>query len=148
MLVAIAHHDVEHSQRAVLALAVGSLVEVKQVSVEEVADLGGSTILGSSGEVVLGLSLAMGCAQRCVEGAGGEDSTAHESVVTLVIKRSVDGSVVEVLDIAETSRYFEGLVHISVGTSDGDLELVAPLAVVIGIRNRDWASPKCTLLDD
>jgi hypothetical protein len=148
MLVTITHRDVEHSQRAVLALAVRSLVQVKQVSVEEVTDLGRSTILGSSGEVVLGLSLAMGCAERCVEWACGEDSWAHESIVTLVIKRSVDGSVVEVLNIAETSRYFEGLVHVSVGTSDSDLELVAPLAVIIGVRNRDWASPKYTLSED
>jgi hypothetical protein len=119
----------EYSQRAVLALAVGSSVEVKQVGVEEVADLGRGPILRSSGEVVLSLSLTEGGTERCVEWAGGEDTALDESVITFVIKRSIDSSVVEVLNIAETSRYFKGLVHITVRASDGNLELVAPLSI-------------------
>jgi hypothetical protein len=119
----------ENLQRAVLALSVGSLVEIKQIGVEEVADLGRGTVLGSSGEVVLVLSLAMSGAERCVEGSGSEDTRAHESVKGLVIQRGIDSSVVEVLNIAETSRYLEGLVHVTVGTSDGNLELVAVLSM-------------------
>jgi hypothetical protein len=119
----------ERLQRAVLALAVGSSVEVKQVGVKEVANLGRSAILRSSGEVVLGLSLAEGGTERCIEWTSGEDTALDESVVTFVIKRGVDSSVVEVLNIAETSRYFEGLIHVTVGTSDGNLELVAPLSM-------------------
>jgi hypothetical protein len=129
ILVVFPHQHMEHSQRAVLALAVGSSVEVKQVGVKEVADLGRGAILRSSGEVVLSLSLAEGGTERCIEWAGGEDTRLEESVVTFVIKRSVDSSVVEVLNIAETSRYFEGLIHVTVGTSDGNLKLVAPLSM-------------------
>jgi hypothetical protein len=123
------HHDLKHLQRAVLALAVGSSVEVKQVGVEEVADLGRGAILGSSGEIVLGLSLAEGGTERCVEWAGGENTRLDESVVAFVIKGSVDSSVIEVLNIAETSRHFESLVHVAVGTSDRNLKLVAPLSM-------------------
>ena len=104
----------EHLQRAVLALAVGSLVEIKEIGIEEVADLGRSTIFGSSGEVVLVLSLAVSGAERCVEWICGKDTASHESVITLVIKRSIDSSVIKVLNIAKTSRYLKGLVHVTV----------------------------------
>jgi hypothetical protein len=119
----------KYLQRAVLALSVRSLVEIKQIGVEEVADLWRGTVLGSSGKVVLVLGLTMSGAERCVEGSGSEDTRAHESVKGLVIERGVDSSVVKVLNITETSGYLEGLVHITVGTSDGNLELVAVLSM-------------------
>lgn len=134
MLVFVVHQDVKHLQRAVLALCVGSLVEVKKIGVEEVADLGRSAILWSSGEVVLVLSLAVSGAERCVERSRLEDTASHEGVITFVIKGSIDSSVVKVLNVTETSRNLEGLVHVSIGTSDGHLELVAPLTIVIGVR--------------
>jgi hypothetical protein len=124
-----AYHDKKHLQRAVLTLSVRGLVEIKQIGVEEVADLGRGTVLGSSGEVVLVLSLTMSSAERCVEGSSSEDTRSHESVKGLVIERGIDSSVVKVLNIAETSRYLESLVHVTVGTSDGNLELVAVLSM-------------------
>jgi len=138
----------KYSQRAVLALTVGSFVEIKEIGVEEVADLGRSTILRSSGKIVLVLSLAVSGTERCVEWTCREDTASHKSVIALVIERCVDSSVVEVLNITEACRHFEGLVHVTVGTSDGDLELVAPLTIVIGIGRRHRASPEYTLLND
>jgi hypothetical protein len=64
-----------------------------------------------------------------------------------MIQRGVDSSVAKVLHIAETCRYFEGLVHVTLGASDGDLESVTPLTIVIEIRKWDWTSPKHTLFE-
>jgi hypothetical protein len=127
-----------------LTLSVRRLVEIKQIGVEEVADFGRSTVLGSSGEVVLVLSLTMSGTERCVEGSGSEDTRAHESVKGLIIERGIDSSVVKVLNIAETSRYFESLVHITVGTSDSDLELVAVLSME-NVRRRERTRKMMTL---
>jgi len=138
-------YNIEYSQSTVLALAVGSLVEVKQISVEEVAELDGSAVVRRVGSVVRVLSLAVGSTERSVEGTLVEDTRAHVSVITFVVKRSVNGSVVKVLNIAETSRDFEGVVHVTVGTSDGNLELVAPLAIVVGVGRGNRTSPEYTL---
>lgn len=75
----------KHSQSTVLALAVGSLVKVKQISVEEVAELDRSAVVRRMGNVVSILSLAVGSTERSVERALVEDARTHESVVALVI---------------------------------------------------------------
>ena len=109
-----------YSQRAVLALAVGGLVEIEKVSVEEVADLYGRAVVGRVGNVVSVLSLTMGGAERSVEGTSSEDAATHESVVTFVVKGSVDGSVAEVLSRGEAFGYSKSVVHVAVGASNNN----------------------------
>jgi hypothetical protein len=135
----------EYSQSTVLALNVRSLVEIEDVSVEEIAELDGSAVVRRVGSVVSVLSLAVGSTERSVERTLVEDTAAHVCIIALMVKRSVNGSVVEVLDVTETSRDFEGVVHVTVRTSDGNLELVAPLTVVVGVGRRNRTSPEYAL---
>lgn len=105
------------------------IVQVKNVSVEELALLGGSSIGRGVVNGVLSLSITGGTAQSRIEWTI-EDLASDESVVALSIKRCVNGISTIVNGIRVTGNSSDGVVSVTVRSSNQDLELIAVLSVL------------------
>ena len=121
------------------ALLENLAVLVQDVGVEEVADLvelagGGGVPAG-----IVGLLVASNGAEVGIEYTASDLDGANESVITSAVKRSVDGSLAEEDTSVVASRGSDGLVDVSVGSSNYDLELTAPLAGIVGVVGSDRA---------
>lgn len=115
------------------ALLENLAVLVQDVGVEEIADLVELTSGGGVSASIVGLLVASNGAEVGIEYTASDLGGANERVITSAVKRSVDGRFAEEDTSVVASRGGDGLVNVSVGSSDYDLELVAPLAGIVGI---------------
>lgn len=93
------------------------VVQVEDVSVEEMALLGRSSIGRRVVNCVLGLSIT-GCSAESGIKRTGEDLASDESVVALGIKRCVNGVSTIVDGIRVAGRSSEGVVSVTVRSSN------------------------------
>lgn len=131
-------------QGAVLSL--GNSILQDEEGVEELASLSGG-VCGRMSNVVLGLSGTGSCAELRIEGAIGEDFGTQESVVSSAVEGSVDGVISQVDGGAVPGLIIGALGNVAVGSSNHNLELVAPLAAVVGGVLVDGTTPEDTLDD-
>jgi len=111
----------------VAVLANGDIVARQNVSVEELASSLVCLQVGS------GLSIASSSAKAGIEGTSSEDLAAEESALTVAINGSVNCSVAVVVGRAEAISGLDGVVHVSVRSSDNDLELASVLSSIVGV---------------
>lgn len=108
-------------------MANGDVVARQDVSVEELAS--GLVCL----EVGSGLSIASSSAKAGIERTSGEDLAAQESALTVAVNRSIDSRAAVVAGRGVTISRLDGVVDVSVGSSDNDLELASVLASIVGV---------------
>lgn len=124
-------------------LALRTAVQSSEVRSEELAGLG----VGASrvvGKDLIVVSLASGLAQVGVKEGAGEDADAEVGVLIVVVTRGVDGSVTQI-DARVAIKLGDAGLHVAIGAGNDDVELVAPLALVVGALLGDVATPENTL---
>lgn len=125
-------------QRANLTL--GSSVQGSKVGGEELASLG--TRVEGSNLVVVGLTNSL--AQGRVEVGPREDADAKIGILAVVVEGRVDSRVAEGNARVTFDLGNAGLL-VAIRAGDDYVELVAPLALVVGIFSRDVATPEGNL---
>ena len=111
----------------VAVLANGDVVTRQNVSVEELASSLVCLQVGS------GLSIASSSAEAGIERTSGEDLAAEESALAVAVNGSINCSVAVVVGRAKAISGLDGVVHVSVGSSDNDLELASVLSSIVGV---------------
>lgn len=122
-------------------MADGDIVARKDVSVEELASSLVCLQVGS------GLSITSSSAKAGIEWTASEDLAAEEGALTVAINRGINGSVTVVVGRGVTISRLDGVVHVSVGSSNDDLELASVLSSIVGVGRGHRPTPEHTLLE-
>lgn len=75
--------------------------------------------------------------------AEGEELVAHVSIVTILVKRSVDRAPEFSRAVEAVNRRWRRVLVVAVGTGDDDLKAVAPLTLVGGFGRGNGGAPEC-----
>lgn len=116
-------------QGTVLALRMLVVVQVENVSVEELALFRRCTISRRVVDSVLSLSIT-GCGTKSSIKGARKDLAGNEGVEALSIKRGINSTGTIVYGIRVASRGGQGVVSVAVGSSDQDLKLIAVLSAL------------------
>lgn len=120
-------------------MANGDVVAGQDVSIEELA----SRLVGLQVGGTLGI--ASGGAEAGIERTTSEDLGTEEGRLAVAVVGSVNGSVAVVYRRGEAIGRLNGVVDVSVGTSNDDLKVASPLSSVVGVGRGYWATPENAL---
>jgi len=126
-------------------LAYWDTIFEQEESVEELASLWHLT-RRRMGKIICGGGLTGSLTQRSIEWHSSEDFISHVGVVcTAANLWCIDCTVAQRLRRVPTREGLNSIVHVSIGTSNDNFELVLPLPTVVSILSVDRSSPENTL---
>lgn len=105
------------------------VVQVENVSVEELALFRRCTLSRRVVDSVLSLSIT-GCGTKSSIKGAGKDLAGNEGVEALSIKRGINSTGTIIYGIRVASRGGQGVISVAVGSSDQDLKFVAVLSML------------------